>query len=800
MRSTKLGKTFTFLCVGIPFLLTGASKSQITTTLPEKQVIGGLNALIEDYPFMGALVYSTNTEQSGQFCGCTAIDPYWVLTAAHCLDRELSITDFKIVFNTANLDHAGIEFEPRAIYFHPDYASIFNYNHDLALVQLSSALPNDITPIELISNADFEEPGLTAKVLGWGGTQADPLDPANTSQLQEADLPLVSQEFAIESGYYEGFVNEWTIAAGDFDPFRSIYYGDSGGPLLIQNPETGNWEQIGVASLGSACNIANNPVGLFSRILPHEEWITKTIRSGFYHWIHKYYPSGLFQDDGDPYSALVEWGFGLDPSKPDELILLNELELSNDQNQRSVFVPLTLQNPFPLLNITRLSSLNLNNWVEENLDWMNLEWDSWGDSREYTYRAPVLKKDDQQFYRLSMSNPSGDFIGPFILRPDGISRGYLKGAIGSPTGSLQGPSRFGYLLELPDRNRRLMLKINSEQYQQFQVTLYEVETLKKIFELTHVGTTPFNQSFKPNPDTNYLLILEQLPNSGRFPFEITLDYQNGSPLSPVETLLKGSLDTTDDPYKREGFYSDSYLFDLNDQPWWKVTVSSDTLDPIIVVKDSTTNRRLFEVDEEPPGESEEFVVVARDALVAEIIAGSWRFGETGNYEIQVSRFDDVFEVSPNDEILGLLSGSDFSDRFEGVRIYFDFLDIENVSSLTGATFTVYGLVDFIPGFGIVDMTTGTVIHQAISFCKGAQYFFKPQTGHEYQLYIFSSEDDLSENYKVLLEPGDTRFSPEEQSGLNKPVNSLNLSKLPYLNDEQIIHAATKSSFLGDTLE
>jgi secreted trypsin-like serine protease len=177
---------------------------------PRPQIIGGQDADIADYPWMGALVRNVEGDNTQQFCGCTAIDPYWVVTAAHCLDRDIGIEEFKVVFETSLLQstNAAEGHYPKAVIFHPNYASIYDFEHDIALIQLSRPLPARIPIVPLVSSDSLETPGIVAKALGWGLTSFDFSDFQDTNKLQQVDLPIVSREFANDALYFNGRITE----------------------------------------------------------------------------------------------------------------------------------------------------------------------------------------------------------------------------------------------------------------------------------------------------------------------------------------------------------------------------------------------------------------------------------------------------------------------------------------------------------------------------------------------------------------------------------------------------------------
>lgn len=200
---------------------------------PEPYVIGGEDAPWGEYPWMGALVLN-NDSNTSQFCGCTAIDRYWILTAAHCMDDGTEPDDFKVLFGPGLLGNdPSIElFKADAIVLHPNYSSIYDLEYDIALVKLKTPLPESFSILPLISDPVLEQTGNTARIVGWGYTNYDFRNFMDPSFLQEGDVTIISRLVANSGQFFGGYVTENMLAAGSLDPYRAANFGDSGGPLL----------------------------------------------------------------------------------------------------------------------------------------------------------------------------------------------------------------------------------------------------------------------------------------------------------------------------------------------------------------------------------------------------------------------------------------------------------------------------------------------------------------------------------------------------------------------------------------
>ncbi|XP_058822548.1 chymotrypsin-1-like isoform X1 [Topomyia yanbarensis] len=240
----------------------------VTATADEEQtkIVGG-DIAKEPVPYQISLqvlinsFYGLGPETWTHNCGGSIIAPYYVVSAAHCLDG-IEAPRMSIVYGTNDLRNnssKGTRTLVESYKIHPDYVELNRSDIGIIRVVDQFVFNEVVQPISY--SAEEVAGGVSCLLTGWGYTM--PIRFGRTPKdLQEAQVTTITNEECNNRGFA---VNPTEICT-----FTRIGQGacggDSGGPLVCKN------QVSGVVSYGTRfCGIGSPDV--FTRVSEFKTWL-----------------------------------------------------------------------------------------------------------------------------------------------------------------------------------------------------------------------------------------------------------------------------------------------------------------------------------------------------------------------------------------------------------------------------------------------------------------------------------------------------------------------------------------------
>jgi len=259
-------------CAKAPSSKGQCGKTKVTPHFSvSKRIVGGNEVTYGSWPWQVLLIIG----DSHKLCSASIIGPWWIMTAAHCVDGQTlgKVNVYIGIHDYHKPGRAAQQVQLEKITIHPGYFESSKHGFDIALLKAQAEIvfTDYIRPVCIPPPGVEFPPGTICITAGWGRL----FDMGGLPNiLHQVRVPLVAFNKCNENYPSNRLSQKSHVCAGNTEKGGvDACQGDSGGPLMCLHAES-TWFQVGITSFGIGCGESKYP-GVYTSTHMMYDWIVK---------------------------------------------------------------------------------------------------------------------------------------------------------------------------------------------------------------------------------------------------------------------------------------------------------------------------------------------------------------------------------------------------------------------------------------------------------------------------------------------------------------------------------------------